>query len=174
MLSKDTAICIRTCDYSETSQIVTFFTRQTGRLDAIAKGSKRPKSPFDGPVEMFSHGKIAFIHTQNKKLAILTEFQKTSDFTVLSSDLYMLNCALFAAELLNSLTDDYDPNPQLFDSFLQFLKDINASPFTACPEPACTEYHRSVEGCPSWLTLIVIFFYLLLTTGYWLLFFLFT
>ena len=53
MLTKDTAICIRTVDYSETSQIVTFFTRAKGKLTAIAKGSKRPKSAFDGTVEIF-------------------------------------------------------------------------------------------------------------------------
>ncbi|MFQ6036643.1 MAG: DNA repair protein RecO, partial [Sedimentisphaerales bacterium] len=56
MLIKDTAICIRAVDYSETSQIVTFFTRATGKIRAIAKGSKRPKSAFDGPIEILSFG----------------------------------------------------------------------------------------------------------------------
>ena len=53
MLNKDTAICIRALDYSESSQIVTFFTRATGKVDAIAKGSKRTGSRFDGPIEIF-------------------------------------------------------------------------------------------------------------------------
>ena len=35
-----------------------------------------------------------------------------------------MNCASFAAELVSKLTDEYDPHPGLFDSFLQFLKDI--------------------------------------------------
>ncbi|MHC4433863.1 MAG: DNA repair protein RecO, partial [Planctomycetota bacterium] len=48
MLTKDMAICIRAVDYSETSQIVTLFARDTGKIGAIAKGSKRPKSKFDG------------------------------------------------------------------------------------------------------------------------------
>ncbi|MHC4155757.1 MAG: DNA repair protein RecO, partial [Planctomycetota bacterium] len=56
MLTKDEAICIRAVDYSETSQIVTFFTRANGKVGAIAKGSKRPKSAFDGAIEVFSHG----------------------------------------------------------------------------------------------------------------------
>ncbi len=56
MLTKDFAICIRAADFSETSQIVTLFTRATGKIKAIAKGSKRPKSKFDGPIEIFSYG----------------------------------------------------------------------------------------------------------------------
>jgi len=74
MLVKDTAICIRAVDYSETSQIVTFFTRATGRISAIAKGSKRPKSKFDGPIELFSCGNIVFSDSNKEKLATLTEF----------------------------------------------------------------------------------------------------
>ncbi|MBM4027044.1 MAG: DNA repair protein RecO, partial [Planctomycetes bacterium] len=41
MLTKDQAICLRTVDYSETSQVVTLFARQAGKVRAIAKGSKR-------------------------------------------------------------------------------------------------------------------------------------
>jgi len=37
----------------------------------------------------------------------------------------VLNCCFFGAELLNNLTHDYDPHPQLFDSFLQFLQNTN-------------------------------------------------
>lgn len=135
MLTKDLAICIRTVDYSETSQIVTFFARETGKLGAIAKGSKRPKSAFGGPIEILSHGKIVFSDSSREKLATLTEFEPA--FAGAASvgalnDLFALNCCYFAAELLNRFTDDYDPHPQLFDSFLRFLDDVqenNAKPY---------------------------------------------
>ena len=122
MLTKDLAICIRAVDYSETSQIITFSTRANGKISAIAKGSKRPKSAFDGPIEIFSHGQIVFSDSTKEKLATLTEFQQQPGFSSLADNLLALNCCLFAAELVNNLTDDYDPHPQLFDSFLQFLK----------------------------------------------------
>lgn len=125
MLVKDTAICIRAVDYSETSQIVTFFTRAAGRISAIAKGSKRPKSKFDGPIELFSCGNIVFSDSNKEKLATLTEFEQQPGFARLADNLFALNCCLFAAELVNDLTDDYDPHPQLFDSFLQFLQNAN-------------------------------------------------
>jgi len=127
MLTKDLAICIRAVDYSETSQVVTFFTRETGKIGAIAKGSKRPKSAFGGPIEMLSHGKIVFSDSSREKLATLTEFEPAHGepgLAGLQNDLFALNCCYFAAELLNHLTDDYDPHPELFDSFLQFLQDV--------------------------------------------------
>ncbi len=124
MLTKDTAICIRTTDYSETSQIVTLFTRAAGKISAIAKGSKRPKSAFDGPLEVFSFGNVVFSDSR-EKLATLTEFQQQPGLTDLANNLFALNCCLFGAELVNSLTHDYDPHPELFDSFLQFLQDTN-------------------------------------------------
>ncbi len=129
MLTKDTAICIRAIDYSETSQIVTLFARAAGKISAIAKGSKRPKSAFGGPIELFSYGKIVFSDSNKEKLATLTEFEPaygSAGFTSLSSNLSVLNSCLFAAELLNKLTHDYDPHPQLFDDFLQFLENIQS------------------------------------------------
>ena len=125
MLTKDLAICIRAIDYSETSQIVSFFTRTTGKIDAIAKGSKRPKSPFDGPSDVLSHGNIVFVDSGGEKLATLTEFQQQPALTNLRNSLFMMYACLFAAELMNNLTHDYDPHPELFDGFLEFLHNAN-------------------------------------------------
>jgi len=125
MLTKDLAICIRAIDYSETSQIVSFFTRATGKIDAIAKGSKRPKSPFEGPIEILSHGNIVFVGSAGEKLATLTEYQQQPSLINLRNNLFMLYACLFAAELMNKLTDDYDPHPELFDGFLEFLRNTN-------------------------------------------------
>jgi len=131
MLTKDTAICIRALDYSETSQIATFFARETGKISAIAKGSKRPKSSFNGPIEVFSYGKIVVSVPAGEKLATLTEFDQQSNFSALAGNLFVLHCASFAAELVNLLTNEYDPSPELFDAFLQFLQNINESQLTS-------------------------------------------
>lgn len=124
MLTKDLAICIHAVDYSETSQVVTFFTRETGKISAIAKGSKRPKSAFGGPIEILAYGDIVFTATGGEKLATLTEFEQKPGFNSPAENLFALNCALFGAELVTNLTDEYDPHPQLFDNFVQFLQNL--------------------------------------------------
>ncbi len=127
MLTRDTGICIRTVDYSETSQVLTFFTRDHGKLAVIAKGSKRAKSAFGGPVEMFSCGPLMFAANQDRALATLTEF--TIDTPCpnparLSADLYVLHGCLLAVELLDHLTDEHDPHPDLYDAFVAFIADM--------------------------------------------------
>jgi DNA repair protein RecO (recombination protein O) len=128
MLLKDQAICIRATDYSETSQIVTLFTKENGKISAIAKGSKRPKSAFDGPIEVLSRGRIVFSGSNKDRLATLTEFEQQPASGSWSKNFMALNCALFGAELLGAMTHDYDPHPELFDSFLQFLRDTSEIP----------------------------------------------
>ena len=155
MLTKDTAICIRAIDFSETSQIVTFFARAAGKISAIAKGSKRPKSAFDGPIEIFSYGKIVFSDSNKEKLAILTEFESAyggPGFSGLSNNLFTLNCCLFSAELLNNFTHDYDPHPQLFDDFLQFLQNAQSlildSRFSIPDTQSLTSIQQPCPGAP--------------------------
>jgi len=125
MLKKDLAVCIRAIDYSETSQIITFFARDAGKFTAIAKGSKRPKSAFDGPVELFAQGRIVYSQSHTDKLATLTEFSQQPPFIFATRDLFALHCASLAAELVNSGTDDYDPHPELFEAFIKFLHDLD-------------------------------------------------
>ncbi|MCL5282339.1 MAG: DNA repair protein RecO [Planctomycetes bacterium] len=124
MLTKDQAICIRVVDYSETSQIVTLFGRSAGKIRAIAKGSKRPKSSFEGPIEPLSFGVIVFSGVRKDQLATLTEFQPQPVRGEVRRNLAALHSALLAAELLDLLTEEYDPHPDLFDHFLRFLQDI--------------------------------------------------
>jgi DNA repair protein RecO (recombination protein O) len=124
MLTKDRAICLRVVDYSETSQVVTLFGRAAGKIRAIAKGSKRAKSAFEGPLEPLSFGDIVFSGSLRGTLATLTEFQPQPVPGRLRRNLAALQSALLAAELLDLLTEDYDPHPVLFDHFLEFLQDI--------------------------------------------------
>jgi DNA repair protein RecO (recombination protein O) len=127
MLTNDQALCIREIDFSETSQVVTFFTRRTGKVTVLAKGAKRQRSPFGGPVEIFSCGNIVFSDSGRDKLATLVEFEPLAGMvntSVLAGDIFILNCCLLAAELVNVLTRDYDPHPGLFDGLLNFLRDV--------------------------------------------------
>lgn len=126
MLTKDQAVCLRAVDYSETSQVVTLFGRLSGKIRAMAKGSKRPRSAFDGPLEPLSFGAIVFSNSHKDKLATLTEFQPQPARGELRRNLAALHSALLAAELLDLLTEEYDPHPALFDQFLSFLQDIDA------------------------------------------------
>jgi DNA repair protein RecO (recombination protein O) len=125
MLKNDRAICIRAVDYSETSQVVTFFARETGKLGAIAKGSKRAKSAFGGPIEVLSFGEIHFSDPGKERLATLMEYDQEPTRGELRKNLFAMDSAVFAAELVNRLTEEYDPHATLFDEFVQFVQALD-------------------------------------------------
>ncbi|OHB55841.1 MAG: DNA repair protein RecO [Planctomycetes bacterium GWF2_50_10] len=122
MLKKGQAICIRSLDYSDTSQILTFFSREHGKFDAIAKGSKRAKSAFGGPIEIFACGEVVFTEAGHGKLSGISEFANAPRFFSLRRNLESLNAALFGAELMELLMQDFDPHEELYDFFLQYLE----------------------------------------------------
>ena len=128
MQVKDKAICLRAVSYSETSQVVTLFTRDNGKVAAMARGSRRPKSSFDGPIEVFSFGEVMFIiKDSGGQLAMLTEFSQQPRFRGFQRNLYMLNAALFAAELTEKFLEDHDPHPELFAKYLKFLETLQTA-----------------------------------------------
>lgn len=124
MSVNDEAICIRTVDYSDTSQIVTLFTKEHGRISAIAKGSKRKKTSFDGPIELFSYGDITFVESSTSQLATLLEFVQKPVFLPLRRKFSALNSAMFGAELVLEFTHENDASKELFDVFFNFIEDV--------------------------------------------------
>ncbi|MHC5073651.1 MAG: DNA repair protein RecO [Planctomycetota bacterium] len=76
---------------------------------------------FDGPIEVFSHGQVVYSEAVRENLSTLTEFEQKRGFSVLARQLFSYHCGLFATELVNSMTTDKDPHPQLFQGFMEFL-----------------------------------------------------
>lgn len=128
---KDQAICLRTVNYSDTSQVVTLLTRDHGKIACMAKGSKRAKSAMDGAIEVFSFGPVVFTAPKEDGLTILIEFSQQLRFRQLRQNLFALNSGLLAAELIESLTEMSDPHPELFDIFLLFLDSVQAQKKTS-------------------------------------------
>lgn len=128
MLVNDQAICIRTTDFSETSQIVTFFTREHGKIGAIAKGAKRAKSSFGGAIEVYAYGPVLYREAPQGGLYTLCEFEPRHDVVAgLSRNMHGYYCSLLAGELLSKLTQEHDAHPELYECLLDFLHRISGA-----------------------------------------------
>ncbi|NQV26396.1 MAG: DNA repair protein RecO [Rhodopirellula sp.] len=119
---KADAIVIRLADFSNTSRVVTFFTRQFGKTSAIAKGGKRLKGPFDSALDLLSTCRIVFLRKSSSALDILTEASLTDRFRPPSDSLNSFYAGCYVAELLAGLTEEYDPHEGLFDSAVWTLR----------------------------------------------------
>lgn len=112
---KTDAIVLRTVDFSETSLVVTLFTRDFGKIGALAKGGRRLKGPFDSALDVLALCRIVFLHKSSEALDLLTEAKLLRRFRPAGRDLLGLYAGYYVAELLGELTDDCDPHPRLFD-----------------------------------------------------------
>ncbi len=112
---KATAIVVRTVDFSETSLVLTLFTRELGKLGALAKGGRRLKGPFDSALDLLALCRIVFLHKSSESLDLLTEAKLLRRFRPPGHNLGPLYAGYYMAELLRELTDEDDPHPELFD-----------------------------------------------------------
>lgn len=118
-LEKATSIIIRHVDFSESSRIVTVFSREFGKFAALAKGAKRLKGPFDAGLDLLSESRIVFIRKSSGTLNLLTESRLIRRFQPQNSGaktgLSSLYGGYYVAELLNGLTEDFNPEPEVYD-----------------------------------------------------------
>ncbi len=112
---KTTAIVLRRVDFSESSLVVTLYTRDFGKVQALAKGAKRPKGPFESALDLLTVCRIVFLRKSSDALDLLTEAKLLRRFRIPGRDLAALYAGYYVAELLGRLTHDYAPNPELFD-----------------------------------------------------------
>jgi len=112
---KSAAIVIRLVDFSESSRVVTLFTRGFGKVAALAKGAKRLKGPFDAALDLLAACEVVFIRKSSSGLDILTEAHLQKRFRPRPGNLGSLYGGYYIAELLDTLSEEYDPHPLLFD-----------------------------------------------------------
>ena len=115
MRQREPAICLRTHDYSETSQVVHFLTRTSGVVRLLAKGTKRPKSKSGGALDLLSEGDLVFSGAGRLTLGTLMEFTETVPHLDLRHDGRRLNVAVFLLELAAEMLPESDPHPEVFD-----------------------------------------------------------
>ena len=125
---KAEAIVIRQVDFSESSRVVTMYSKEFGKISSLAKGAKRLKGPFDAALDLLSNCRIVFIRKSNA-LNLLTQASLVSRFVPVPASLNSLYGGYYLAELLCSLTEEEDPEPRIFDlavKTLQELSDVKA------------------------------------------------
>ncbi len=130
-LERATGLVVRGTDWSETSRIVTLFTRERGKVRALAKGGRRLKSGFEVALDLLAVCHVVFIHKPGGGLDLLTEAQAAERFTALRTDLPSLYAGYYVAELLSDGTQDLDPHPALFDAALAALRAGGLGPLPA-------------------------------------------
>lgn len=127
---KTQAITLRRSDYSNSSQIVTFYTRAYGKIRTLAKGSKRAERKSRGAIDLFSYTEIIFVQRESTGLHLLAEWEPLRDFPAFRKDIERFYAACHVVELAYKLTEEGDRNEPLFDLILDTLYGLSLSKCT--------------------------------------------
>ena len=120
-VSLEPAFVLHTRPYQETSILVDFFTRSYGRLNAIAKGAKRPKSPLRSVLTPAS--KLSVTLTGKSDLKTLSSVEIIDHFQL--NDGVSLNSVIYVNELVSKATEREDPHASIFDDYEILLQKLS-------------------------------------------------
>lgn len=121
------AILIRLTRLSDTSLIVHWFTEEYGLVKTVAKGARRPKSPFAGQLDLFFGGEITIQSARRGELHILRETSIRQWREGLRKNYNSTLLAAYCCQLLEIAVELEHPDSALHDLLVRALDHIEAT-----------------------------------------------
>src|SRR5271163_391006 len=117
-------IVLRRQPVTESSLIVTWYTREFGKLKTMAKGARRPKGPFQGKIDLFYRDEIVFLPSRRSDLHLLHDCFLEDPHAPLRKSVRSLAAASYACELVELATEREDPNAKIYELLSTILKTL--------------------------------------------------
>jgi DNA repair protein RecO (recombination protein O) len=117
---KTEAIVLRGIRYGEADRILHLYTARRGRVGAIAKGVRRPKSRFGGRLEPFFRLDL-LLHEGRGELLTVTQAATVDGFPRLRASGASLSAAARACDAVLRLLDSAEPNPPAYNLLCRYL-----------------------------------------------------
>lgn len=128
MIESSAGIILRTRPLTETSLIVHWLTPGLGRLATVAKGARRPKSPFAGKLDLFYSADFSFSRSRHSELHLLREVKLAETRAALRQDLGKLQQAAYAATFIEQATETETPLAEIHRLLTGYLAWLCAHP----------------------------------------------
>ncbi len=121
-LGRSTAVVIGSFPLGESDRVVTFYSRDFGKIRGVAKASRRMKSRFMGALELLTLGELVFFDTGRSELVQIDHFDIVRPFAGIRGDLERLGRASWIVECVASLTADHDRHAALYGLLVRSLR----------------------------------------------------
>jgi len=118
------AIVIRSYNYGESDKIVTFFTKDFGKMKGIAKGARRSKKRFQNALDLFSHTRLIFFDREGMGLVRAESCDILHTFPKIRENLKKIYYGNYYLELINEMAGEREANLEAFDLLLSFLSNL--------------------------------------------------
>lgn len=124
------AFVLQTWPFKEGDLIVSFLTRDAGKLRGVARRARRPKSGFGSGLERLSHIKMSYFQRENRELVNIDSCDLLHSQFGLLNDFHSA-CALdFVAEVSEQLLPAAEPSEKYFrlvTAVLDHLREAGAT-----------------------------------------------
>jgi DNA repair protein RecO (recombination protein O) len=117
---KTEAIVLRSIRYGEADRILHLYTAKRGRVGAIAKGARRPKSRFGGRLEPFFRLDL-LLHEGRGELLTVTQAATVEGYPRLRASGAALTAGARACDAVLRLLDSAEPNPPAYNLLCRYL-----------------------------------------------------
>src|SRR2546429_9137688 len=107
-LGKSAAVVIGSFPLGESDRVVTFYSRDFGKIRGVAKASRRIRSRFAGALELFTLGEMVFFDTGRSELVRIDHFDILHPFDRVRRDLERLGPAAWVVECVGRLTGPHE------------------------------------------------------------------
>ncbi len=115
------AIVLRRQPVTESSLIVTWFTREFGKLKTLAKGARRSKGPFVGKIDLFYEDEIVWLTSRRSDLHLLHDCFLVHPHPQLRVSVTAMTAAAYACELVELGTEVEDAHPRVYELLAALL-----------------------------------------------------
>ncbi len=119
------AVILRHQDWGEADRLITLFSRERGKLRAIAKGVRKTRSRKAGHLEPFN--RVSLLLAQGRELPIITQAETLTAYLSFQDDLLRLGYGATLLELVDRFTVEEEANPALYFLLVETLERLNQS-----------------------------------------------
>ena len=111
MFKTTKALVLREVKYKEADKILTVLTQDEGKLTVSARGVMRRGSKLAAACQLLTFSEMTLFETRGKWY--LDEAQTVEQFLGLREDIALLALGTYFAELLEAVSDEDSPNPEV-------------------------------------------------------------
>lgn len=122
-IRKVEAVVISHRDFGEADRLVKIYSRQEGKMTAIAKGARRIRSRKAAHLEPFTHASLVL--AVGRTFWVVTQADTLGDFPRIRADLARTARAAYVLELADLLSTEYQADDTLFRLLLETLRRID-------------------------------------------------
>jgi len=121
-IQKSDAILLRRRNLRESSLILTFCTKDFGKVSGVIKGVRGPRAQLGSNPQLFSLNRVVFYESKRKRLNIISQCDLIDYFSVIRKDLERSVYAEYFLELADSVSAEFDKNEELFTLLTDSLR----------------------------------------------------